>query len=256
MIYEWIYFFLFFDISFGACLTSVQELQLKNYLVGWSVIFKEIACVCCGIDSKTAGVWSLNALLYLFHCAVKPSLICDCGQLIYFKDDSTIIIYIYMIWTASVSSSLCVCIGDRFSHITDDAKIKSFKLPNVINSAEKNSLNSLICVRILFNLLVFLPQEQKVNGVHVSVPTPSSCTFSIGSNSLDREMLKKIGIGLALAAVILAYIVQRVYWTMTVVCGLFYCNVNTFSWQSIGMVKWLHRTPFIPVFLVQIIHQI
>lgn len=96
--------------------------------------------MCCGIDSKTAGVWSLNALLYLLHCAVKPSLICDCGQLIYFKDDSTIIIYIYMIWTASVSSSLCVCIGDGFSHITDDAKIKSFKLPIVINGAEKTLL--------------------------------------------------------------------------------------------------------------------
>lgn len=71
-------------------------------------------------------------LFYLFHCAVKPSLICDCGQLIYFKRWFH---QNYTIWTQY--QALCVCIGDGFSHITDDAKIKSFKLPIVTNSAEK-----------------------------------------------------------------------------------------------------------------------
>lgn len=49
------------------------------------------------------------------------------------------------------------------------------------------------------------------NGVKDPASMPSSSVLLIGSYSLDREGLKKLGIGLALAAVILAFIVEKLY---------------------------------------------
>lgn len=54
-------------------------------------------------------------------------------------------------------------------------------------------------------------QEQMANGVKDPASMPSSSVLLIGSYSLDREGLKKLGIGLALAAVILAFIVEKLY---------------------------------------------
>lgn len=66
------------------------------------------------------------------------------------------------------------------------------------------------------NAVVFLyfspPQEQMVNGVQSPASMPSSSVLLIGSYSLDREILKKLGIGLTLAAAILAFIVEKLYW--------------------------------------------
>ncbi|TMS10440.1 Threonylcarbamoyladenosine tRNA methylthiotransferase [Larimichthys crocea] len=56
-----------------------------------------------------------------------------------------------------------------------------------------------------------LIQEQMANGVKDPASMPSSSVLLIGSYSLDREGLKKLGIGLALAAVILAFIVEKLY---------------------------------------------
>lgn len=49
-----------------------------------------------------------------------------------------------------------------------------------------------------------LTQEHLANGVQGS-------SFLIGSSSVDREALKKLGIGLAVAAIILAFIVEKLY---------------------------------------------
>lgn len=56
------------------------------------------------------------------------------------------------------------------------------------------------------------PQEQMANGIQVPVSVPSSSVLLFGSYSLDREVLKKLGIGIALAAAILAFIVEKLYW--------------------------------------------
>ncbi|XP_072250734.1 threonylcarbamoyladenosine tRNA methylthiotransferase [Leuresthes tenuis] len=56
-----------------------------------------------------------------------------------------------------------------------------------------------------------LMQDHAVNGVNGRASVPPACTFLIGSYSLDREVLKKLGIGLALAAAILAFIVEKLY---------------------------------------------
>ncbi|XP_069549323.1 threonylcarbamoyladenosine tRNA methylthiotransferase isoform X2 [Brachyistius frenatus] len=56
-----------------------------------------------------------------------------------------------------------------------------------------------------------LVQEYMANGVQGPASVSSSCTFLIGSYSVDREVLKKLGIGLALAAAILAFIVEKLY---------------------------------------------
>lgn len=137
---------------------------------------------------------------------------------------------------------VCLCLHSRWVFYSQDVKIQLYKLLITINDAGKKSLDSLNLSEVwLSNLHIFLPQEQKVNGVHVSAPTPSSCTFLIGSNSLDREMLKKMGIGLALAAAILAYIVQKLYWNLSVSSSAvqsFLCakqrNINIFYWQHNG----------------------
>lgn len=39
----------------------------------------------------------------------------------------------------------------------------------------------------------------------------SSSVLLIGSYSVDRELLKRLGVGLALAAALLAFIVERIY---------------------------------------------
>eukprot|EP00064_Thunnus_orientalis_P010266 superscaffoldBa00001376_g10292 len=56
-----------------------------------------------------------------------------------------------------------------------------------------------------------LMQEKMANGVHGSASMSSSSVLLMGSYSLDREVLKKLGIGLALAAAILAFIVEKLY---------------------------------------------
>lgn len=49
-----------------------------------------------------------------------------------------------------------------------------------------------------------LTQEHLANGIQGS-------SFLIGSSSVDREALKKLGIGLAVAVIILAFIVEKLY---------------------------------------------
>ncbi|XP_071391486.1 threonylcarbamoyladenosine tRNA methylthiotransferase-like, partial [Centroberyx affinis] len=59
-----------------------------------------------------------------------------------------------------------------------------------------------------------LTQEQTAllaNGTHGPASMSSSSRLLIGSYSLDRERLKMLGIGLALAAAILALIVEKLY---------------------------------------------
>ncbi|XP_059194953.1 threonylcarbamoyladenosine tRNA methylthiotransferase [Centropristis striata] len=57
-----------------------------------------------------------------------------------------------------------------------------------------------------------LMQEKMANGVQGPASSvPSSSVVLIGSYSLDREALKKLGIGLTLAAAILAFIVEKLY---------------------------------------------
>ncbi|CAB1423485.1 unnamed protein product [Pleuronectes platessa] len=56
-----------------------------------------------------------------------------------------------------------------------------------------------------------LVQEQIPNGVQSCASISSSSTLLIGSYSLDREALKKLGIGLALAAAVLAFILEKVF---------------------------------------------
>ncbi|TNN02342.1 hypothetical protein fugu_009829 [Takifugu bimaculatus] len=50
-------------------------------------------------------------------------------------------------------------------------------------------------------------KEHAANGVH-SRPSPPSFLWN-GSASLDREVLKKLAIGLALTAALLAFIVEK-----------------------------------------------
>ncbi|XP_044064495.1 threonylcarbamoyladenosine tRNA methylthiotransferase isoform X1 [Siniperca chuatsi] len=56
-----------------------------------------------------------------------------------------------------------------------------------------------------------LMQEQMANGVQGPASMPPSSVLLFGSYSLDREVLKKLGIGLALTAAILAFIVEKLY---------------------------------------------
>ncbi|XP_040901026.1 threonylcarbamoyladenosine tRNA methylthiotransferase [Toxotes jaculatrix] len=56
-----------------------------------------------------------------------------------------------------------------------------------------------------------LVQEHIANGIQGPASTPSPSVLLIGSYSLDREVLKKLGIGLALAAAILAFIVEKLF---------------------------------------------
>ncbi|KAM7382630.1 hypothetical protein PAMP_002353 [Pampus punctatissimus] len=56
-----------------------------------------------------------------------------------------------------------------------------------------------------------LMQEQMANGIQDSASMSSSPVWFIGSYSLDREVLKKLGVGLALAAALLAFIVEKLY---------------------------------------------
>lgn len=57
-----------------------------------------------------------------------------------------------------------------------------------------------------------LLQEQMANGVHSPTAMSSSASVSLfGCYSVDRDALKKMGIGLALAAAILAFIVEKLY---------------------------------------------
>ncbi|XP_038567823.1 threonylcarbamoyladenosine tRNA methylthiotransferase isoform X1 [Micropterus salmoides] len=56
-----------------------------------------------------------------------------------------------------------------------------------------------------------LMQEQMANGVQGPASASPSSVLLMGPYSLDREVLKKLGIGLALAACILAFIVEKLY---------------------------------------------
>lgn len=49
------------------------------------------------------------------------------------------------------------------------------------------------------------------NGVQGSASMSSSSVLLMGSYSLDREVLKKLGVGLALAAALLAFLVEKLY---------------------------------------------
>lgn len=53
----------------------------------------------------------------------------------------------------------------------------------------------------------FTPQEQMANGVKSLAP--SSSVLLRSSYSVDREVLKKLGFGLAVAAAILALIIEK-----------------------------------------------
>lgn len=50
-----------------------------------------------------------------------------------------------------------------------------------------------------------------VNGVQGPASMSPSSIMSLGSYSLDKEGLKKLGIGLTLAAAILAFILDKLY---------------------------------------------
>ncbi|XP_013869704.1 threonylcarbamoyladenosine tRNA methylthiotransferase [Austrofundulus limnaeus] len=56
-----------------------------------------------------------------------------------------------------------------------------------------------------------LMQERVVKGVRGAASAPPDSAFLIGSYSLDKDVLKRLGIGLALAAAILAFIVEKLY---------------------------------------------
>ncbi len=56
-----------------------------------------------------------------------------------------------------------------------------------------------------------LPQEKMVNGIQGPASMSPSSILSLGSYSLDKEGLKKLGIGLTLAAAILAFILDKLY---------------------------------------------
>lgn len=55
----------------------------------------------------------------------------------------------------------------------------------------------------------FTPQEQMANGVKSLASVPSSSVLLRSSYSVDRDVLKKLGFGLALAAAILAFIIEK-----------------------------------------------
>lgn len=60
-------------------------------------------------------------------------------------------------------------------------------------------------------LICLCPQEHVVNGTRgVSVAPPKFAVLT-GPYSLDRDGLKRLGIGLALAAAILAFILDKLY---------------------------------------------
>lgn len=56
----------------------------------------------------------------------------------------------------------------------------------------------------------FFTQEQISDDIQAASLTSSPGAL-IGSYSLDREVLKKLGMGLMLAAAILAFIVEKLY---------------------------------------------
>ncbi|GLD56522.1 threonylcarbamoyladenosine tRNA methylthiotransferase isoform X1 [Lates japonicus] len=66
---------------------------------------------------------------------------------------------------------------------------------------------------ILMQLYFCMPptQEQIANGIQGPASMPSSSILSMGSYSLDKEVLKKLGIGLTLAAAVLAFIVEKLF---------------------------------------------
>lgn len=55
------------------------------------------------------------------------------------------------------------------------------------------------------------PQVHKVNGVKGATSGTPDSALHVGSYSLDRELLKKLGMGFALAAAILAFIVEKLF---------------------------------------------
>lgn len=79
--------------------------------------------------------------------------------------------------------------------------------------------------------LCFFPQEQIANG-HTSVP--SSSVLLIGSYNLDREVVKKLAIGLALAVAVLALIVEKLFWRSK--------SVLEEEWQH-RSGQWHHKSP-------------
>ena len=50
-----------------------------------------------------------------------------------------------------------------------------------------------------------------MNGVNGSASLSPASAFFVGSYGVDREALKKLGIGLAIAAALLAFIVEKLY---------------------------------------------
>lgn len=76
---------------------------------------------------------------------------------------------------------------------------------------EKAALSLDLILKSFFLIsLCFSPQEQIANGIQGHTSLPSSSVL-IGSYSLDREVVKKLGIGLALAAAVLALIVEKLF---------------------------------------------
>ncbi|XP_007555200.2 threonylcarbamoyladenosine tRNA methylthiotransferase-like [Poecilia formosa] len=56
-----------------------------------------------------------------------------------------------------------------------------------------------------------LLQEHMANGVKGAACVPPDSALLVGSCSLDRELLKKLGICIALAAAVLAFIIEKLY---------------------------------------------
>ena len=87
------------------------------------------------------------------------------------------------------------------------------------NTVYYYSVNNVRMIIIDLTWLYFCvpPQEQISNGIQGCASLSSSSTVLIGSYSVDREALKRLGIGLALAAAVLAFILEKVFWCW--ICG-------------------------------------